>query len=180
MADILVAGSTVRVGFVISKGYDYTWIQDQALPAIEGCLYNTGQFEEISFDYTRGDLLSRDYFNIRAITVQDFGQAEDYGGLVAQTIQLCVPDLYAGITRRDPVVIDHVPTDAEGQQGIQQPNAVDSRATGRAPEPPGKCDNLAFFDYLACQTGFTTDGIKLGIPVVAVGGLVLLVLFLRR
>jgi hypothetical protein len=180
---VLVAGSTVRVGFVIQQGYNKDWIRDNALPAIEGCLYDSGQFESLEFDYNDGGIFARDYLNVKAVTVLDFARTEDYAGLVIQVIRTCAPDLYVGITRRDPVIIDAVPREAEGKAGVQQPNAPEPLPRGNFPEgpkPPGKCEGLGFTDYLACQSGLSAEDVKFGFPLIAIGGLVLLALFLKR
>lgn len=185
MSGILAAGSQVRVGFVLGGGLiggvpNYGYVEQIALPDMEGCLYDTGQFESIAFDYTKGGVASRDYFVISATTAQDFSQTEDFGGLVAQTMQLCAPDLYGFVSRRDPVVVDHIPASLVGMVNVQQPNAVDSGATGPAAKPPDKCQGLPFFDYVSCETGLSTTGIKTGGIAIVVGGLILIAVLLRR
>lgn len=146
-----------------------------------------------------GGFFARSYLQVNATTVLDFAQTEDFGGLVAQQIGLCAPDIE--ITRRDPVAVDYIPQAAVNQQGVQQPQSTGpgvicppgyiytggffsacSPAPGsQAPNQPGRCDGApTFTDYLACQSGITSTATK---GILLAGGLglgALLIITLTR
>lgn len=177
MAGVLVAGSRVRVGFVVVAANpdagiypDYNVI----FPDIEGCLYNTGQFEFVELFLSEGGYFAKDYITIVAITALDFAQVEDFGGLVAQQIADCAPSL--AMARRDPVKVDSVPSTAVGAPGIQQVNNQE----GQNPNTPGRCDNLSLVDSIGCQLGLDQSSTKVGAVALGVGALVLLVVILKR
>lgn len=185
MPGILLAGSRVRVGLVLKNGNNGFFYEDQqilndVIPTLEGCLYQTGQFQDLRFDYNDGGFFSNDYLNVQAETVLDFDEADHFAGLVLETIQLCLPGLFPTIVRQDPVIIDDVPKAARGRQDVQQVNAERVIPLGPAPQAPGRCEGLPALDYLACQTGLSSSTLGLGIPVLAIGGLIVLLLVLRR
>jgi len=185
MAGKLASGSLVRIGLVLKNGnnghfYTDDGILSEVIPTLEGCLYDTGQFENLEFDYQDGGYFSNDYLNIKAITADDFAKAEDFGGLVLQTFQLCEPGVFQTIVRQDPVIIDYVPQDVEGKSGVQQVNAVDSIPKGDAPKPPGRCDRLSGIEYVACQAGVNTDTVKYGGVFLGLGALFLLLVVAKK
>lgn len=172
---ILAAGSRARVGFSAATMHDRSFIENTVFPDMEGCLYNTGQFQGLEFIYKEGGLFQNDYLLIIGTTAADFADTEDFGGLIAQTLEYCAPDVAQVVDHRDPVVVDAVPQSAVGQVGVQQVNATDSGV-----KPKGECDDRKGLDYLACQSGLSKDSIKVGIPVVGIGLLIGLALILRR
>jgi hypothetical protein len=171
---VLAAGSRVRVGFSVHTEYfstDYDVIKGD----LEGCLYGTGQFEWVEIVVEKASVFERDYLLVIGVTAAEFGDTEDFGGLVAQLIETCT----AGITisARDPVKVDAIPEPVVGQSGVQQVNNQEGKDPNRR---PGSCEGLAFFDYLGCQTGLSPGGTKTGLIVLGLGGLIALGLFLRR
>ena len=177
MAGVLVAGSRVRVGFAVAAANpDSSFYPDYNVifPDIEGCLYNTGQFDFVELFLSEGGYFAKDYITVVAITALDFTQAEDFGGLVAQQIGDCAPSLI--VVRRDPVKVDAVPDAAAGSSGGQQVNNQE----GQTPNTPGKCDNLSFVDAIGCNLGLSAEGAGIGVAVLGIGVLVLLVVVLKR
>ena len=177
MAGVLVAGSRVRVGFAVAAANpDSSFYPDYNVifPDIEGCLYNTGQFEFVELFLSEGGYFAKDYITVVAITALDFTQAEDFGGLVAQQIGDCAPSLI--VIRRDPVKVDAVPDAAAGSSGVQQVNNQE----GQAPNAPGKCDNLSFVDAIGCNLGLSAEDAEIGVAALGIGALVLLVVVLKR
>jgi hypothetical protein len=173
MGRILKAGSRVRVGFLLRTEYFTIDYDNVIIPDLTGCLFDTGQFESVEIFIEKGGVFQRDSMIVVAITAADFNDFEDYGSLVAQEIGLCAPDLI--ISERKPVIIDGEPDATKNDPNVAHVNATDS---GR-PDKQDKCKDLAFFDYLACESGISKSGLGIGLPVLLIGGLAL-ILVLRR
>lgn len=188
MGEILAGGSRVRVGFAIGQVGPAVNIESVKAD-LEGCLYQTGQFYEVTITYTPSTF-GNDYLQVDALTADDFANVEDFGGLVAQQLQWCAPSLL--VYRRDAVAIDArplnrpdaaAPRDTHGQT-ICPPGYVYSGgyfnqcspAPGSTPaEKPGKCDGAwqkGITDYFACQFGVSKEqGLLVGI-LFLVGGVI--------
>jgi len=173
MAKILKAGSRVRVGFLLNTEYFSTDYENVIIPDLEGCLYGTGQFDLVEIYIDKGGVFARDTMIVVAVTAADFADFEDYGGLVAQVIQVCAPDVH--VSERKPVVIDAEPEATKNDPNVAHVNAIDT-----GPKKQDKCKDLPFFDYLTCETGLSKGTIGIGGPVLLIGGLIILGVFLRR
>jgi hypothetical protein len=185
MGEILAGGSRVRVGFAVAQVGNAIPIETIKAD-LEGCLYNTGQFYEVTINFTQS--WGNDYIQVDALTADDFATVEDFGGLVAQQLQWCAPALT--VYRRDAVAIDArpanrpdaaAPRDTHGQT-ICPPGYVYtggffsdcSPASGTTPpKQPGKCDRAGekgIIDYLACQSGVSKEqGLLVGILLLVAG-----------
>jgi hypothetical protein len=177
---MVVAGSRFRVGlnlswrnsasFPSSPDYFPSWIQDE----IEGCLYQSGNFFEVHAERQGG--FFNPYVVISGVTAIDFGQADDIGGNIAQTLSECAVSIT--LDARDNTVIDAVPASYVGAAGVQQVNATDQGGAriDRIGDEPGKCDaawQKGVTDYLACQLGVTPQQ---GVLIGALGALLVVVL----
>lgn len=171
---LLAAGSRVRVGFELSFFSIYD--TQEVINNLEGCLGNTGQFSSLDITIVPSSF-GRHYLLVNAETARDFTKTEDFGALVAQTLQLCVPEV--SISRRDVVAVDYVPPtapanaqqqrDAHGQivcapglvwqQGWFGGSCVQPPGSS-APQQPGQCDaewQQGISNYLACELGVTPN-----------------------
>lgn len=185
MAKRLVPGSYVRVGFNVSgvlygldesTGNTFPFLVDD----MTGCLYDSGLFENVDVNFKPGGFLSSDYFQVDAVTAEEFTDYEDFGSFVQQTLGLCAPTVR--VKDRYPVVIDREPEATKNDPTVAHVNATDQSRPNiqRDPSVAGKCSQYSGFDYVGCELGIQTGTAKLGTGLLAVGGLLVLVLILKR
>lgn len=86
----LAAGSQFKVGLKTVPTVS-AFSFDPALVAaeLEGCLYNTGAFDSLSFDYQTSYFVD-DYLIVSGVTAIEFANVEDVGDLIAGQFQQCV------------------------------------------------------------------------------------------
>src|SRR5215470_6985690 len=178
---LLPAGSQVKTGFqigvstVLGSGITQS-IADNLRDTIEGCVYATGGFSQVSVLVDWHYLSSLVYVTVAVTTTNDHGDIQDVGNWIGGAIVACVPDVE--IVSQDRTVGQGT-TDAAGNPLPQGPTPPATTPPGTTPPPSGQCSwsQQGFFDYLACQLGVTrTAATAIGIA----GGVVLAMVITAR
>lgn len=171
---MLPDGATFRIGMNITPDR----VPD--VPAdVEGCLYNTGAFWEVSASIPNADdwFSVHPYLVIQGRTATAFADSNDLKNLIVGQLQAGCALSVISVNAVDNLVIDSIPQEYVGQAGAQQPNYNDSNVTPQNnnsgnPNQSAKCDwnKLSFGDYIACETGFTkTTGMIAVVALLLVG-----------
>lgn len=188
----LISGSQVRVGFEYrinrDGGYDLSALHN--FPnAIQTCLYPYGYFRTMTAVVSSGWI--NDYVTISGITEGDYLFSEDLGELVHQALAECFP--FMTINKRDPVIIDAIPSQYAGDPNVaqaggytpQQPMTTTAprqpmtgaTQTPTSPKcPPGYYDN-GWFSTNCVPVGTPKTDMT---PYLMLGGVALLALVLKR
>lgn len=178
MGALLAPGSQVRVGFAyetvatqsqINQGLERpVYIQDM----LRNSLLEAGVFDSVSVTVSPPPVsfLTDGYILVQGITRSQQSSPDNIGQIAQSFIAQALPAI--SVTRRDPVVIDAIPANAQGQSNIAQPNWQQYTPQAQQQQAQaGECnwDRQSFGDYLACQIGITSPigGIAAG----TVGGL---------
>jgi len=188
----VVHGSQVRVGFNYnidrSGGYDLSALHN--FPnAIQTCLYPYNYLQSVQAIISSG--WTTDYMTIQGPTQGDYLFSEDIGELFHQALLECFPFLI--INKRDPVMVDAIPTQYAGNPDVAQPGGYTPQQpmTTTAPRQPmtgapqttatPKCP-AGFFD----NGWFSTNCVPVGTPktdmtpYLVLGGIALLALVMKR
>lgn len=194
MGALLAPGSQVRVGFAyetvatqsqINQGLERpVYIQDM----LRNSLLEAGIFDSVSVTVTPPPVsfLTDGYILVQGITRGQQGDPDNIGQIIQSFISQALPAIRT--TRRDPVVIDAVPANAQGQSNIAQPNWQQYTPQAQQQQAQaGECnwDTQSFGDYIACQLGISSPigGVGVGAvgALLAVGlGTLVLVAVLKR
>lgn len=189
----LAAGSHFRQGFQLNPTYTCdtvysitgaTSVKDQ----IEGCLYSTGNYTNITASCTAGFTTIHPYLLIEGDTYSDFAQASDLTGNIIDTLKNCVTavDFVNAINTVDTLQIDSIPQTVAQNPNYQQPTTgpgslyqIQQQAQAQAKPsacPPGYVDKGWF--SVDCQlAGSGPDLTSIGLGAAAV---ILFVLFVKR
>lgn len=193
MGALLVSGSQVRVGFAyesvatqsqINQGLERpVYIQDM----LRNSLLEAGIFDSVSVTVSPPPIsfVTDGYILVQGTTRGQQGDPNNIGLIVQNFIAQALPAI--NVTRRDPVVIDAVPTSAIGRSDVAQVNAQQYAPQNQQQNQSQECDwdKLSFGDYVACQLGITSPigGIGAGavsaLVVVGVGTLLAVALLKR-
>lgn len=194
MGALLAPGSQVRVGFAyetvatqsqINQGLERpVYIQDM----LRNSLLEAGVFDSVSVTVSPPPVsfLTDGYILVQGVTRGQQGDPDNIGQIVQSFISQALPAIRT--TRRDPVVIDAVPANAQGQSNIAQPNWQQYTPQAQQQQAQaGECNwgQQSFGDYVACQLGISSPigGVGVGAvgALLAVGlGTLVLVAVLRR
>ena len=194
MGALLAQGSQVRVGFAyesvatqsqINQGVERpVYLQDM----LRNSLLEAGIFDSVSVTVSPPPVsfLTDGYILIQGTTRNQQSDPSNIGQIVQSLIAEALPANRK--TRRDPVVIDAVPTSVVGRSDVAQVNAQQyAPQTGQGQPPQGQCnwDTQDFGDWVACQLGIDSPlgGVGVGAvgALIAVGvGTLILVAVLRR
>ncbi|MBO0801100.1 MAG: hypothetical protein J2P31_19965 [Blastocatellia bacterium] len=196
----LPAGSHFRQGYTLNPDImaaDSSSGQSFVTDEIEGCLYKTGAFWNVTATKISSFFSYYPYFLIEGDTAVDFTQASDLTGLITDNLKNCVTSVgFDAIKTTDTLQIDAIPASLIGDPNTQQPTTgpgsltaiqaaqssgqQQQKAAG-SPNPPATCDwnSMSFGQYLACELGFSdpiksaTAGALIGVGVIAVIAIVL-------
>src|SRR5215813_11988657 len=178
---LLPAGSQVKTGFELgvstalgAPGLTQS-IADNLRDTIEGCVYATGGFTQVSVLVDWHYLSSLVYVTVAVTTANDHGDLQDVGSWIGGAIVACVPDVE--IVSQDRTVGQGT-TDSAGNP-LPQGSTPPVTAPPGTPPPSGQCSwsQQGFFDYLACQLGVTrTAATAIGIA----GGIVIAMMITAR
>lgn len=114
---MLAAGSQFKVGLKTVPTVSAFSFDPQLVAAqLEGCLFNTGAFESLSFDYQTSYFVD-DYLLVSGVTAVDFGNVEDLGDLIQGQFQECISS--AAFRSRDRVSYT-IPESAKGNAAYGQ------------------------------------------------------------
>jgi hypothetical protein len=188
----VISGSQVRVGFEYrinrDGGYDLSALNNFP-SAIQTCLYPYNYFQTVQAVISLGWI--NDYVTISGIVEGDYLFSEDIGELVHQALAECFPFMI--INKRDPVIVDAIPTQYAGNPDVAQPGGYTPQQpmTTTAPRQPmtgapqtpttPKCPP-GYYD----AGWFSTDCQPLGAkkadytPYLVLGGVALLAIVLKR
>jgi len=193
---LLVEGSQIAAGFEVLTNETYTggsFDVTGLINDLEGCLYDTGAFSDLSIEYSHG-YIYHDYLNVKGTVATAFVNQDDARRLIRGIIGECAP--YLSITREDAITVippGQYANDPNVANQITQGSLVcpagsivQSDYLGRPycsqiekkgePKKPGKCDNLGFTDWIACQLGITkTSAAAVGV----VGGALAAIIVLK-
>jgi hypothetical protein len=195
----LAAGSHFRQGYQLHYPYSCgiasstatSGLPIQVTDEVEGCLYNTGAFTNVTATCSGGWITGSQYLLVEGDTAVDFAQPSDLTGLITDNLKNCVTTIGtdAAINNVDPLQIDAIPTTVAGNQNYQQtttgPGSLQQIATTNQlqqqqnqNQPGAQCDwnTMSFGQYLGCQLGFSS-GITAG---VALGAVVIIALLARK
>ena len=179
---LLPAGSQVKTGFELgvstalgAPGLTQS-IADNLRDTIEGCVYATGGFSQVSVLVDWHYLSSLASVTVAVTTVNDHGDINDVGNWIGGAIASCVPDVEIVSQSQ---TFGQGSTDAAGHPIPQGSTPPVTAPPGVTPPPSGQCvwSQMGFFDYLACQLGVTrTAATAIGIA----GGIVIAMMITAR
>jgi hypothetical protein len=191
MGALLAPGSQMRVGFaydIVGSGAQIMAGQSEAAyiqNTLTGNLLEFGIFDSVVVTVSPPPMsfFTDGYILVQGVTRNQQNDPNNIGSIVERQIIDYLPAIR--ITRKDPVVIDAVPTQAQGRSDIAQPNwqqYAPQAQQGRL----GECnwDQQPFGDYVACQLGISSPlgGVGVGAAgaLIGVGVLTLLAVVLLR
>jgi len=194
MGALLAPGSQVRVGFAyesvatqsqINQGLERpVYIQDM----LRNSLLEAGIFDSVSVTVSPPPIsfLTDGYILVQGITRGQQSDPNNIGQIVQSFVAQTLPAI--NTTRRDPVVIDAIPSSAQGRPDTAQPNWQQYTPQAQQQQAQaGECDwdTQGFGDYLACQLGINSPiggiaaGTVTGLGVALLAGLGFLILLKR-
>jgi len=172
------ANSSAPTGSERTFGLNEKFGWDTVGELIEGCLYSTGGFSAIELSDS-GWLTQT--ITIRVTLANDFADYEDVFNLISGTLWNC-----AGLNNHtDSFSILYVPESAPAsvaQVGPRLTPFQNAPASGNQASAPSRCDwnKLSLTDYFACRLGLTPSSSALVGAGLALGGIVLLSVLVKR